>query len=38
MTENMKYDFNDLTVKLGGSNMPLCNFCGTCIGICPPVH
>ncbi|HPJ42197.1 MAG TPA: Coenzyme F420 hydrogenase/dehydrogenase, beta subunit C-terminal domain [Spirochaetota bacterium] len=35
MTENMKYDFNDLTVKLGGSNMPLCNFCGTCIGICP---
>jgi len=35
MSVREKYDFNDLTVKLGGSKMQLCNFCGTCIGICP---
>jgi coenzyme F420 hydrogenase subunit beta len=35
MPVKAKYDFNDLTQKLGGKKMPLCNFCGTCIGICP---
>lgn len=35
MSEKVKYDFNDLTKRLGGKKMPLCNFCGTCIGICP---
>ena len=35
MIEKTKNDFIDLTVKLGGKKMPLCNFCGTCIGVCP---
>lgn len=35
MSVNEKYDFNDLTKRLGGKKMPLCNFCGTCIGLCP---
>jgi coenzyme F420 hydrogenase subunit beta len=32
---NERYSFKDLMVKLGGKKMPLCNFCGTCIGLCP---
>jgi len=34
MPLKVKYDFNDLMKKLGGKTMPLCNFCGTCIGVC----
>ena len=29
------YDFADLKARLGGDRMHLCNFCGTCIGLCP---
>ena len=35
MAEKERLDFNDLTKRLGGKRMPLCNFCGTCIGLCP---
>ncbi len=35
MSAKEKYDFTHLTEKLGGKKMPLCNFCGTCIGLCP---
>ena len=35
MAEKERLDFNDLTKRLGGKKMPLCNFCGTCIGLCP---
>jgi coenzyme F420 hydrogenase subunit beta len=35
MSGREKYDFTHLTEKLGGRSMPLCNFCGTCIGLCP---
>jgi len=35
MAVSEKYNFTHLMKRLGGENMPLCNFCGTCIGICP---
>lgn len=35
MAEREKYDFTHLTERLGGRSMPLCNFCGTCVGLCP---
>jgi coenzyme F420 hydrogenase subunit beta len=35
MSEKEKYDFTHLVERLGGWKMPLCNFCGTCTGLCP---
>ncbi len=34
MNMKAKIGFLDLIKRLGGEKMPLCNFCGTCIGLC----